>query len=91
VNLERIGAELFGWLILLAAAVMAADWIVANRFYAPREPAGGSPGPAEVFAETVAGEPPAGTGPPPIPPPVPAPAAGPPPVPPPVPVSGAGV
>jgi hypothetical protein len=37
VNLERVGAELFGWIILLAAAVMAADWIVANRFYAPRE------------------------------------------------------
>jgi len=37
VNLERIGAELFGWLILLAAVAMAGDWIVANRFYAPRE------------------------------------------------------
>jgi hypothetical protein len=37
VNLERIGAELFGWLIILAALAMAGDWIVANRFYAPRE------------------------------------------------------
>lgn len=37
VNLERIGAELFGWLIILAAVAMAGDWIVANRFYAPRE------------------------------------------------------
>ena len=37
VNLERIGAELFGWLIILAAVAMACDWIVANRFYAPRE------------------------------------------------------
>jgi hypothetical protein len=37
VNRERVGTELFGWLILLAAAVMAADWIVANRFYAPRD------------------------------------------------------
>ena len=36
VNLERVGAELSGWLLLLAAAVIAADWIVANRFYAPR-------------------------------------------------------
>ena len=35
-KLERIGAELFGWTILLAAAAMAADWIVANRFYRPR-------------------------------------------------------
>lgn len=90
VNLERIGAELFGWLILLAAVVMAADWIVANRFYAPREVAGGTSRPAEVFAETAPVEPPAGAGPPPTPPPAPAPAAGPPPVPPPVPLSGAG-
>jgi hypothetical protein len=37
VNLERIGAELFGWLIILAAVAMAGDWIMANRFYAPRE------------------------------------------------------
>ena len=37
VNLERIGAELFGWLIIVAALAMAGDWIVANRFYAPRE------------------------------------------------------
>jgi hypothetical protein len=35
---ERVGTELFGWAILLAAAAMAADWIVANRFYKPREP-----------------------------------------------------
>jgi len=38
VNLDRIGAELFGWSILLAAVAMAADWIMANRFYRPREP-----------------------------------------------------
>jgi hypothetical protein len=37
VKLERVGAELFGWVILLAAAAMAADWIVANRFYARRD------------------------------------------------------
>ena len=90
VNLERIGAELFGWLILLAAVVMAADWIVANRFYAPREAAGGAAGRAEMFAESAAAAPAAGTGPPPMPPPVPPSAAGPAPVPPPVPWSGAG-
>ena len=55
VKLERVGAELSGWFILLAALVMAGDWIVANRFYAPRDDAG-SPGPAN----------PAG-GPPPLP------------------------
>ena len=37
VKLERVGSELFGWIIILAAAAMAADWIVANRFYAPRD------------------------------------------------------
>jgi len=51
VNLERVGAELFGWVILLAAAVMAGDWIVANRFYAPREESGGDVSPAVEFAE----------------------------------------
>ena len=35
VALGRIGAELFGWLILVAAAAMAIDWMLANRFYAP--------------------------------------------------------
>jgi hypothetical protein len=83
VNLERIGAELFGWLILLAAVAMAADWIVANRFYAPREAAHDAARAAAVFAETAAV-------PPPIPPPVPAPPAVPPPGPPPLPLSGAG-
>jgi hypothetical protein len=51
VNLERVGSELFGWIILLAAAVMAADWIVANRFYAPREETVAGGGPAAEFAE----------------------------------------
>lgn len=37
VELDRIGAELFGWVILLAAVAMAADWIVANRFHDPRD------------------------------------------------------
>ena len=50
VNLERVGAELSGWLLLLAAAAVAADWAVANRFYAPRsEPA--PPGAAGGFPE----------------------------------------
>ena len=83
VNLERIGAELFGWLIVLAAVVMAADWIVANRFYAPREAVGAGQGAAAAFAAEAAGEPPP-IGPPVVPPPVP-----PPPLPPPVPLSGA--
>jgi hypothetical protein len=87
VNLERIGAELFGWLILLAAVVMAADWMVANRFYAPREGVGVEPRPAEAFMEAVAAEPAPAAGPPPVPPP-PSPPV-PPPGPPPVPVSGA--
>jgi len=47
VNEERIGTELFGWAILLAAAAMAADWIVANRFYKPRQ--------AEPDADATAG------------------------------------
>jgi len=37
VNLERVGTELYGWVILAAALAMAADWWAANRFYAPRE------------------------------------------------------
>ena len=55
VNLERVGAELFGWIILLVAAVMAADWIVANRFYAPRDEIADGAGPAAEFA-AAAGE-----------------------------------
>jgi hypothetical protein len=88
VNLERVGTELFGWLVLLAAAVMAADWIVANRFYAPREGAGEPSRPAEEFAEAATAGPPPTREPPPAPPPIPPSAAGPPPVPPPVPPPG---
>jgi hypothetical protein len=55
VNLERVGAELFGWIILLTAAVMAADWIVANRFYAPREEVAAGASAAAEFA-AAAGE-----------------------------------
>jgi hypothetical protein len=87
VNLERVGSELFGWVVLLAAAVMAADWIVANRFYAPREGAGEPPRPAEEFAESLAAGPPPPGGPPPVPPT----ADGQPPVPPPVPRAGVSV
>lgn len=54
VNLERVGAELFGWGILLVAAVMAADWIVANRFYAPRDEVADDTGPAAEFAAAAA-------------------------------------
>jgi nitroreductase len=98
VKLERVGSELFGWVILLAAAAMAGDWIVANRFYAPREDAGAGSA-AAAFAGAAAGGPDRGVGPPapePVPPPVPAAAPaqppgppprrpGPPPVPPPLP------
>lgn len=55
VNLERIGAELFPWLILLAAIAMAADWIVANRFYAAREGVEEQHGAAVAFSEESAG------------------------------------
>jgi hypothetical protein len=50
VNLERVGTELFGWIILLTALVMAADWIVANRFYAPREEIAAGASTAAEFA-----------------------------------------
>jgi len=51
VALERVGTELYGWIILLVAAVMAADWIVANRFYAAREEPADGAGLAAEFAE----------------------------------------
>ena len=50
VNLERIGAELGGWIIMLVALAMAGDWIVANRFYAPRDDSAPTAGPAAAFA-----------------------------------------
>ena len=73
VNLERVGAELFGWIILLTALIMAADWIVANRFYAPREGAEAERAAAAEFAaeESHAAVPP--PVPPAVPPPVPVP------------------
>jgi len=69
VALERVGAELYGWIILLVAGVMAGDWIMANRFYAPREAIDAGSRPAAEFAEAAAH---ADT---PISPPRPAPAA----------------
>lgn len=74
VNLERVGSELYGWIILLAALAMAGDWIVANRFYAPRDDAGAVTA-AASFADSLESEgetpPPAMPGQPATPPPVP--------------------
>jgi hypothetical protein len=56
VNLDRIGTELFGWLIVLAALAMAGDWIVANRFYRPRETAEAEHDAVAEFAEALADE-----------------------------------
>jgi len=68
VALERVGTELSGWLLLLAAAVLAADWGLANRFYAPREGADPEATAAVSFAESLehAG-PPVDIQPPPVP------------------------
>jgi len=79
VNLERVGTELHGWMIILAALAMAADWIAANRFYAPRDDVA-APTAAATFA--AGADPNAGDQRPVTPPPVPPPSA--PPVPPPV-------
>jgi hypothetical protein len=68
VNLERVGTELHGWVILLAALAMAADWIVANRFYAPRDGAEAAPTAAAAFAAAPAGGASGGVAPPPVPP-----------------------
>ncbi len=73
VNRERVGTELFGWLILLAAAAMAADWIVANRFYAPKDEPKASADVVAEFGESPADAEPepawagGGGGPPPLP------------------------
>jgi hypothetical protein len=56
VKLDRIGSELFGWLIVLAAIAMAADWIVANRFYRPRESAEEGRDAVAEFAESLAND-----------------------------------
>jgi hypothetical protein len=89
VNIERIGSELFPWVIVLVALAMAADWMVANRFYSPREGVDAGQGAAATFAEEAAPAdrvvpplvPPVSNASSPLPPPVP-PRSGPPPVPP---------
>lgn len=86
VNLERIGAELFGWFVVLAALAMAGDWIAANRFYAPREAEAGAAAAVDEMEAAAPGP----IEPPPIPhPPAPS-AVVPPPVPPPPPVMEGG-
>ena len=69
VNRERVGSELFPWVIVLVALAMAADWIVANRFYAPREGAEAERAAAAEFAAEESHA----VGPPPVPPAVPPP------------------
>ena len=66
----RVGAELSGWILLLAAALLALDWWISNRFYASREGAEPEAGAAEIFAESVQADGDAGDIPP---PPVPSP------------------
>ena len=61
----RVGAELSGWLFLLAAGLLALDWWMSNRFYAPREGAEPEVGAAEIFAESVQADGDAGDIPPP--------------------------
>ncbi len=61
----RVGAELSGWLFLLAAGLLAFDWWMSNRFYAPREGAEPEVGAAEIFAESVQADGDAGDIPPP--------------------------
>jgi hypothetical protein len=73
VHRERVGSELYPWVIVLVALAMAADWVVANRFYTPREGVGlERPAAAEFAADASAGGPavpPAGSAaePPPLP------------------------
>jgi hypothetical protein len=85
VDLERIGVELFGWAIVLAALAMAADWVVANRFYAPLDerPAGRpeAAAPAVTAPPPPSWDPPAGPSPDPRQTTRPVPPAVPPPVP----------
>ena len=49
----RVGAELSGWVFLLAAGLLALDWGMSNKFYAPREGAEPEAGAAEIFVESV--------------------------------------
>ncbi len=65
---ERVGSELYGWLIVLGAVVMAGDWLLANRFYASRDDADEAPKPAAAFvAQTLQETPNPGRLPPPVP------------------------
>ena len=57
VALGRIGAELFGWLILVAAFAMAIDWMLANRFYAPLDDQTAIPPPLPVEETVLEGVP----------------------------------
>ena len=61
----RVGAELSGWVFLLAAGLLALDWWMSNRFYAPREGAEPEAGAAEIFVESVQADGDAGAIPPP--------------------------
>ena len=61
----RVGAELSGWFFLLAAGLLALDWWMSNRFYAPREGAEPEVGAAEIFVESVQADGDAGDIPPP--------------------------
>ena len=61
----RVGAELSGWFFLLAAGLLALDWWMSNRFYAPREGAEPEAGAAEIFAESIQADGDAGDIPPP--------------------------
>jgi hypothetical protein len=49
----RVGAELSEWFFLLAAGLLALDWWISNRFYAPRDGAEPEAGAAEIFVESV--------------------------------------
>ena len=73
VNRERVGSELYPWVIVLVALAMAADWIVANRFYAPREGAEAERSAAEFAAQEsrAVAPPPVPPAPPSVPPPLP--------------------
>ena len=79
VTRERVGVELSGWLLFLAALLLVIDWGVSNRFYAPRHGADPEIGAAVAFAESLdAGGEAAGVTPPPVPPPAAGPALPPP-------------
>ena len=54
VTRERVGVELSGWVLLLAAFLLAIDWVLANRFYTSRLGADPEAGAAEIFAENLA-------------------------------------